>query len=246
MNKKIEQHTDMLRYLYQQSSGSKRFNITKQACIIKSIVPQGNILFAIARYPDQIVPAVSGDTPTIIPGGYIGNEANINENKLVLGEILIQTDIDLRNIKGFNPQNFIGQQAQAEFYDGRPIRILISPTTVNSRTIPKQIIESVRATNDAQDMTTPGASTYIQALGYSKDDFSAIKKEKVSDIKPDGFILVYGNSQDWFRESIEDAQNNSSFKDISSFSTASTILGLPSSVLKQFVCYSPPILFSGY
>ena len=231
------------RYVMQQLSGQKRFRSDSVACIIKSLVPQGDYLYAIARYKDQTVENTDGTTTTV-SGGLVGNEGNLDESTLVLAECMIITDINFSSHRGINLESIIGAEAKVEIIDNRPKKILISYLIDSPRTIPSSIIQQARGTNPDRSLDNDNARRYIVEEGYTEDEYNSIINENFSDIDPEGYILVYGDLADWVRESQEDT--STSHKDISSYVDTSTITNLPSSTLKSRICYSAPTILSGF
>ncbi len=232
-------------YIKQQVGGEKRFNPIVVSCQVESLVPQGNQLFVIARYADDVI---TQDDGTLITkaGGYVGNEANFNENDLVLNDVLIPSDIDLRYYKGQRFERLIGQTTTVELVNRRPTRVFLSQTVVQARTIPREILQNARANNDDRVLNSRDAYGYVENAGFTKAEFESLSKEKLVDIKPKGYVLVYGDTADWFRESEESAATQSIYKDISDKVDDKYVLGLPVAKLRLRICYTPPTIFSGF
>lgn len=241
----IKNHKDMLQYQLQQIVGEKRFNPRITACIIVSLVPQGDLLFAIARYPDVTVTNPDG-SQTTTKGGYVGNESGVDESLLILTEILIPTDLDVSLIHSYDLQSLVGKSANVTIIDGYAAQIHINVNTVDARSIPRQTILAARSTNISRSLSDPAASSYLVNQGYDAQTFSGLMNESVKTISPDGSILIYGNTADWSRQSIEDTQGDSSYKDISKTAPISAVTGLPTQQLNQVVCFSVPSFFAGF
>jgi hypothetical protein len=244
--RKMEQQNqvDVLKYLHHQIAGEKRFNPSRSTCFIKSVVPQGDNLYAIARYKDKTITNPDG-TLQNVPGGYVGNEAKVPEDKLIISEILIPTNIDLALLRGANLQALIGLQAEVEMIDSHPNKIIIDRNVFQPRTIPREVIVSARSNSPTQDLDKL-ADQLIEQNGYPKVVFGNLKKELVSQINPDGYVLVYGDTADWSRQSTEDSSKDGSYKDISKTVDIANVTGLPAAKLSINVCFRIPTFFSGF
>lgn len=224
-------------------SGLKRFEIKRLDCIVKALAPQGNSLFVIARYPDKTI-TNSDNTLSTIKGGFVGNEADFPENQLLLSDVLIISDIDMSIYRGITFERFIGKRVKFEILDNRPVRILLKDSMSEARTIPREIIQQIRAASD-RDIHSEKAYGHIENAGLTRAEFDALKKEKLEDLDPEGKVLIFGDTADWFRTSKEEAEAKNIFLDISKFIDEKYILGLPLSKLRFKVCYTPPVIFSG-
>ncbi len=232
----MQDTVNMVKYLHHQVAGDKRFTPIRTTCVIKSLVPQGDIIYAIARYPDQ----------EAIQGGYVGNEANVDEDDLVLGEILIPTDLNFTTHRMLDLKSFIGQIADVELIDGIPtvIRIAKTPTN-NARIIPRLTLYASRSRSGSKKLSDPNVKKHLESIGFSDEEISIMMSEKVSEIKPEGFILAYGDIGDWWRESVEDSNKDKSIKTVDG-TNIRVITNLLTTKLAQKACYHVPSIFAGW
>lgn len=232
-------------YLKQQVSGEKRFNPEIKDCVIRSIAPQGDILFVIARYPDTQIRKDDG-TLQNVPGGLVGNEALLPEKDLTMSELLIQTDIDLNYYRGLRLDRLIGATVQVELINNRPKQILALQSFRAARAIPREIIQNARVSGQENTLFSKEAYDYLKAAGFSDGEIKAIRSEKFSDVKPEGFFLTYGDTANWFSNSTEEINADQSYKDISATINSKYVPGLPSAKARKHICFSVPTIFSGY
>lgn len=239
--KRLEHSRNVVEYLHQQSSNNKRATVVRARCFIKSLIPQGDSVFAIARYPDSQRQEADGTITTVL-GGYVGNEGNLPEDTLVMGEIMVLTDIDLSLHRTIILQSYIGKEAELELLDGNPIKLHVIHK-VEPRIISRAILLAARAASPDRGLDNKEALAVIRNSGFTDNQYKDLINEKVSDIKPEGNILVYGDSADWIRDSTEFVEG---LKDISDHVDADNVIGIPRSKLKKKVCYSLPTIFSGF
>lgn len=230
-------------HLYNQIATTYRYYPSYRRCVIQSLAPQGSLLFAIARYEDEIVTQVD-DTQKTVPGTYVGNEIGLEEDDLLLAEILIPTDILLDQCPNLDIKTFIGQVVRVELINNQPKVIFLSESIKNARIIPREEFQAARATNEFNDIRLPSAQNLLSVNGYSSSDYQKMLQEKVKDIKPDGRILIYADIADYCRLSAEDKDDY--YKNLSQWTHPSIVTGLPTSKIKDRVCFSPPRVFSGY
>lgn len=234
--------SDMVNYLKNQVLGEKRFNVQQKPCRIISVSPQGDILYAVARYPDQTITKPDGRVENL-KGVLVGNEGEIEEKNLLMAEILIPTDIDLSKAKGLNLRTLIGAQAMVEVIDQRPIKIITLGLNANARNIDSSLIRIARSLTPDKSLGKD-SQVYLESQGYSKPLIREILAEAFID-KFENKVLVYGNTALWNAVDQESVKKNSDYVDMTSYNTRlASVYNLPASALKKKICWNPPIIFS--
>lgn len=233
----------MLKYLKNQVLGEKRFNTAQKACRIISVSPQGNVLYAIARYPD-INNLLPNGLIENIKGNLVGNEGLVKEEDLLLAEILVPTDIDLSITKAVQLKTLIGTQCLVELVDQRPVRIITSGFNINPRSIDSLTIRKARSVSPDKSLSKD-SQEYLKGSGYSDETIKKVLAEKYKDKDFGSKVLVYGDAAVWGLTDAESVKKDPAFVDVTAHATKlETVTSLPVSKLKKKICYKPPIIFT--
>ena len=189
--------------------------------IVVNLQMQGNEIFALCREADKE------------PGKarYIGHESTtIPEEELVLGELLIETDIKAYYPMpgGFN--TFLGNIVKIEYRGGRPSKVLLtsSVSSRNSRVISAVDLTAARNTNRDLSLKHIKAKGFLMKRGYSKEQIEIVINEKieVSDGKMIGSPVA-----SWIYSSEDSIGEAFIVKE------TSHITGLPNKELKGRTCH---------
>lgn len=193
---------------------------------IISLSPQGDSMYAILR----LVPEYNDEDNSIV-----GNYYHVNEQDLVLSEVLIPTDLDITSYHG-DLTKLLNRTVKVLFRGGRPVLAHVKYESLDGpRKISKDHINRARNITEQRSLNTLEAKAFLKALGYTDEEIRQTAGETIQSIRPDGFILKYGEVASWHKSTTRDGENE---KSIASGSDK-IVRGIPQTFLKEVLCHKP-------
>lgn len=204
--------------------------------VIEKVSIQGNDIYAIIRRTKQ----AGLEKPALL----FGNEAQIEEQKLTMAEVLIPLDIKANDIQ-FDPLKILGESVTVQTRHGDPIMAQLNNRNRKPRTIDRDRMKEIRAmSKDPSNIeVTPKIEQYLAQFGYTKEDIDLTIKDNVENVNKNAKtgVIRYGDEEAWDRSSTDDGGKN----DWKNTTPVKIVTGLSKHLLKQMSCHVPVQIFQG-